>query len=186
MTTQTWLIICAFIGMVVLTQLGWRKYTIRNFIQPFALTGVIGFMYIRSIPLAPADVIALGLCGAIGMVFGLLMLMSVKVRRDTDGRVYIFSGLLYLLLWLCALGMRVMFANFAQYWYPQQFYQFMVSHNVSFSVIAPAFIFMTITMILVRSIGLTMRVRVTRQTQFSQGIAEAQAPSTENKGEVDL
>jgi hypothetical protein len=162
MTTQSWIIIGAFVAMVVFTQLGWRKFSARNFIQPFLIVGVVSYLYLRSVPTDSPDVVAMLVCTVIGFLFGLLMVFSIRVRRDANRVIRTWCGPVYLTLWIIALGMRVLLAYMAQDWYPHQFYQFMVSNHLSFTVIAPAFIFMTMGMILIRTLGVILKVRSVR------------------------
>lgn len=165
MSTSSWIMIGAFIAMALFTQFGWRRFTIRNVILPFVIVGIVCFSYLRTIPTGNPDLVSMGLCTLLGVAFGVLMLWSIRVKKDEDGAVKVYSGVAYLALWITAMGLRVLFAYYAQYWGRQQFGEFMFSHHISISVIAPAFVFMTLAMVLVRTIGVSLRVRRTAVVQ---------------------
>jgi hypothetical protein len=169
MTMGTWLMIGAFIILVLFTQMGHRRFTVRNALQPFVIAGVMAYMYLRNIPTSPPNLLFIGVCICIGIAFGLWMLATIHVERGPDGRAYTRARWMYLLAWMFALGSRVVFAYAAKDWIPTQFYHFMQAHHFAFSVIGPAFVCMTLAMIVVRTLGILFRLQTARLNSVELG-----------------
>lgn len=62
-------------------------------------------------------------------------------------------------MWVVGLGWRVVLAYIAEDWYPQQFIDFMVSNHLDFNVIAPAFVLFTIAMVVIRTLGIVIKIQ---------------------------
>lgn len=160
MTSSTWVEIGVIAAIILLTQFGRRRVNPIRMALPFIILAFVGFKYLKTIPMSGNNFPVLLISAALGIVFGLLLLTSMRVGRDENGKFFTQSGILYLIIWLIAFGIRIGFIEVAEH-YPQQFYQFMTTHHLSISVIGPAFIFMTIAMFLVRIIGVLLRMRST-------------------------
>lgn len=162
LNTQTWIMIGAFLAIVVLTQIGRKEFTTRNAVLPFILCAISAYLFIEKIPTSGSNMVALITMTVAGMILGGLMLFTVKVECDSDNKAYVIAGIPYLSLWIIGLGWRVVLAYYAEDWYPQKFIDFMVSNHLDPNVIAPSFVLFTIAMVLVRTIGVTIRIRKNR------------------------
>lgn len=166
MNTQMWIIMGALFLVVLLTQCGRKQFTFRNAISPFIVCGFIVFKYVKHIPVSGNNIAALAIMTAAGVLFGLLTLTTVKVEWS-DGKAFTIAGIPYLILWIIGLGWRIILVNYAEHWNPQGFMNFMITNSLSPDVIAPAFIFFTIAMFSVRSLGIALRLQVRHKRSTS-------------------
>jgi membrane protein CcdC involved in cytochrome C biogenesis len=148
-----------FLAMVLLTQIGRKEFTTRNAVLPFIVCAISAYLFVEKIPTSGSNMVALLTMTAAGMILGWLMLFTVKVECDSDNKAYVIAGIPYLSLWIIGLGWRVVLAYYAQDWYPQQFIHFMVSNHLDPNVIAPAFVLFTIAMVVVRTIGILIKIK---------------------------
>lgn len=148
--------------VVLLTQFGRKKFTIRNAISPFIICGIVIKLCVKDIPTSGNDIVALGLMIAAGFLFGIAILFTVKVEWS-EGKAFTIAGIPYLLLWILGLGWRILLSNYAEHWNPQGFMKFMITHKLDVDIIAPAFIFFTIAMFVTRILGIALRLQVSRK-----------------------
>lgn len=73
----------------------------------------------------------------------------------------------YLILWIIGLGWRIILANYVEHWNPQGFMKFMITNSLSADVIPAAFIFFTIAMFAVRTLGIVLRLQMSRKRSTS-------------------
>ncbi|WP_410993527.1 hypothetical protein [Bacillus cereus] len=159
MNTQTWMMIGAFLAIVLLTQIGRKEFTIRRATLPFILCGITVYLFVEEIPTSGSNITALIIMTVVGMIMGGLMLFTVKVEYGSDNKAYVTAGIPYFCLWVVGLGWRVVLAYIAEDWYPQQFIDFMVSNHLDFNVIAPAFVLFTIAMVVIRTLGIVIKIQ---------------------------
>lgn len=160
MTTGTWVMLGAILLMVV-RQLGWRNLTRRSMILPYLILAVMCVMYMRNIPTSNPNIWAMVISVVVGCLFGIGLTFTVKIRKLAHEGTQLKTGAMYLLLWVVAMGGRVVIAYMATNWDRVGFYHFMMSHHLSYNVIGPAFMLMTIAMIIVRSAGTAIRAHQT-------------------------
>ncbi|GMG73325.1 hypothetical protein LCM14_05670 [Priestia aryabhattai] len=166
MDIQTWIIIGAFFLVVLLKQFGRKKFSIRNAIWPFIISGIIIKLYVKDIPTSGNDIVGLGLMIAAGILFGIAILFTVKVEW-AEGKAFTIAGIPYLLLWILGLGWRLLLSNYAEHWNPQGFMKFMITHKLDVDIIAPAFISFTIAMFVTRTLGIALRLQMIRKKSTS-------------------
>jgi membrane protein CcdC involved in cytochrome C biogenesis len=159
LNTQTWLMIGAFLAVVLLTQIGRKEFTFRRALLPFIICGITVYLFVKEIPTSGSNMTALIIMTIVGMILGGIMLFTVKVEFDSDNKAYVIAGIPYLSLWILGLGWRVVLAYYAQDWYPQKFIHFMISNHLDPNVIAPAFVLFTIAMVVVRTIGIVIKIQ---------------------------
>src|SRR5579862_6248603 len=107
MTLQTWILILAVFAAVVLTRLGRHRYTRRQRLLTLGVVALLVIKYVRGMPTTGNDGTLEGVCAAVGVVFGLGMLLSTSVERDEQSnQVWIRAGIAYLALWVVMLGSR--------------------------------------------------------------------------------
>lgn len=162
LNTETWIIMGAIFLVVLLTQFGRKKFTIRNAILPFIICVFVVFKFVKDIPTSGNNIAALAIMIAAGILFGLLILTTVKVEWS-DGKAFTIAGMPYLILWIIGLGWRIILANYAEHWNPQGFMNFMITNKLSADVIPAAFIFFTIAMFAIRILGIVLRLQMSRK-----------------------
>jgi hypothetical protein len=91
------------------------------------------------------------LCGAVAAA-----LMRVY-RNPKTGRPVSAAGFPYALVWTVVVGARAAFSYGALNWFPAQLAQWCAAHQVTSAAITDGLIFMAITMVLVRTLGLAAR-----------------------------
>lgn len=159
LNTQTWMMIGAFLAIVLLTQIGRKEFTIRRAVLPFILCGITVYLFVEEIPTSGSNMAALTIMTVVGMIMGGLMLFTVKVEYGSDNKAYVTAGIPYLCLWIVGLGWRVVLAYIAEDWYPHEFIDFMASNHLDFNVIAPAFVLFTIAMVVIRTLGIVIKIQ---------------------------
>jgi hypothetical protein len=95
---------------------------------------------------------------ATGLLCGLIVTTLMRVYRSPEtGKPVSAAGLPYALAWTLIVGARAAFSYGASNWFPTQIAQWSASHQVTGAAITDGLIFMAITMVLVRTIGLAAR-----------------------------
>jgi hypothetical protein len=162
-----------FIGLfvfVVGTQVGRRKPNAQRLIIPVIIVGAFGFKYLKSVPsgTTPGLLIAGGV--VLGIVFGLLSLMLIRVEKDPEtGRLVTIAGLAYVLLWAVALVARLGFAYGSTHWFRSDLASFSIQHRVPGTTYATAFVLWVLVMIVIRTVGVVVRAhRVGATIDFSE------------------
>ena len=160
MTLQTWILIAAVFGAVVVLRLGRHRYTRRQRLLTLAVVAVLAGKYVRGMPTSGHDLIIEIACAALGGLFGLAMLAATSVTRDRrTGEIWIRAGLAYLALWTVMLGSRVVFAYAASDWDRAAVARFFASHQLTGTAVTPAFVLMTIASLVIVMLGTTLRAR---------------------------
>ncbi|MGL4656541.1 MAG: hypothetical protein ACRCWM_11795 [Sarcina sp.] len=153
MTMESWIIILVLLAVVVFRQMGERRFTIKSILIQVATLGYFTYTYVKEIPTGGINTEILVGAVAVGIIFGILMLMATK-RYKKDGQNIVKSGIPYLALWIIGLGSKVVLVEYITKWEPMKAGMFIMQHHINPNVIGPAFMFFTIAMILVRTIGI--------------------------------
>jgi hypothetical protein len=111
---------------------------------------------------------------AAGLLCGLVVSTAMRVYRSPKtGKPASRAGLPYAIVWTIVVAARAAFSYGAANWFPAQLTQWCVAHQVTLAAITDGLIFMAITMVLVRTLGLYARA-----TRLSASPARAQVSST--------
>lgn len=153
MTLESWILIAGLLAMVIFRQLGERKYTIKSTIIQIVLVGYFTYKYVSGVPTGGSNTTILVWSTVAGIILGGLMLWSTRVYLK-DGVRYVKSGITYLILWIIGLGAKVVLAEYMTKWNVHATFEFIMKHHINPSVITTAFMFFTIAMIAVRTIGI--------------------------------
>lgn len=153
MTTESWILILALLAVVIFRQLGERTFTIKSILIQVCTLSYFTYEYVTDVPTGGINGKILVGAIAVGIVFGLFMLLATK-RYRKDGKNYVKSGIPYLILWIIGLGSKVVLVDYITKWNVRGSDIFIMQHHINPNVIAPAFMFFTIAMILVRTIGI--------------------------------
>ena len=170
MSTSQYILFIGLFVFVVGTQVGRRQPNAQRLIIPVVIVGAFGFKYLKSIPsgTTPELLIALGI--VLGIVFGLLSLLLIRVEKDPDtGRLVTIAGLPYVLLWTVALVARLGFAFGSTHWFKSDLASFSIQHRVPSSTYAAGFVLWVMVMILIRTIGVVFRAhQIGAKIDFSE------------------
>jgi len=145
---------------ILATQLGTRRPDARRLLLPVAIVAGVGFKYLKEIPSgSTAHLIeAAGL--AAGLLFGLVSIALIQVRRDPDdARLITVAGWPYAALWTVAMVLRLGFAYGSTHWFPHALATFSIQHRVPVAAYGTAFVLMVLAMIIVRTAGVLVRAR---------------------------
>jgi hypothetical protein len=95
---------------------------------------------------------------AAGLLCGLVATMLMRVYRSPrTGKPVSAAGLPYAIVWSVIVGARAAFSYGASHWFPAPLAQWCAAHQVTGAAITDGLIFMAITMVLVRTVGLYAR-----------------------------
>jgi hypothetical protein len=95
---------------------------------------------------------------AAGLFWGLVASALLRVYRSPKtGKPASAAGLPYAMVWIVVVGARTAFSIGATHWFPVQLDQWCLAHQVTGAAITDGLIFMAITMVLVRTVGLAAR-----------------------------
>jgi hypothetical protein len=107
---------------------------------------------------------------AAGLLCGLVVAALMRVYRSPrTGRPVSAAGFPYALVWTVVVGARAAFSYGAVHWFPAELTQWCATHQVTVAAITDGLIFMAVTMVLVRTLGLA-----TRAARLSPAPATAQ------------
>lgn len=108
---------------------------------------------------------------AAGLLCGLVITALMRVYRSPrTGKPVSAAGFPYAIVWTVIVGARAAFSYGALNWFPAQLGQWAAAHQVTSAAITDGLIFMAITMVLVRTLGL-----YTRATRLPAAPARTQA-----------
>jgi hypothetical protein len=111
---------------------------------------------------------------AAGLLCGLVVAALMRVYRSPrTGRPVSAAGFPYAIVWTAVVGARAAFSYGAVHWVPAQLTEWAAAHQVTLAAITDGLIFMAITMVLVRTLGLA--TRATRATRLPAAPGQAQA-----------
>ncbi|QQE79123.1 hypothetical protein [Alicyclobacillus sp. SO9] len=160
MTTSTWIEMVVLFVVLVTASYGRKKYSItRRFLIPIAVLSYFAFKYIKGIPTNGNNLIALIAFILMGAILGVIWSILTKIVQD-DGGIYLHLGMGGVAVLLFAFLMRIIPIEWMTH-HGLQTMHFAIKHEISIpNIIAPSFIFLTATMVLVRSVAIIIRVRL--------------------------
>jgi hypothetical protein len=95
---------------------------------------------------------------AAGLLCGLVVAGLMRVYRSPrTGRPVSAAGFPYAIVWTVIVGARAAFSYGASDWFPAQLAQWCLAHQVTGAAVTDGLIFMAITMVLLRTLGLHVR-----------------------------
>jgi len=148
-------------------QLGKRKMNLIRFIIPIGAIFLFGKKYIHSIPTDGANLTILLLTIVIGALMGILLVSFTSVVKEEDD-FYTIAGIPYAIILIISIGSRSAFSYYVQH-NQVSFGQFLMKHQIDSTIIAPAFITMVFTMLLIRMAGILIKVnRLRKKNQLAE------------------
>jgi hypothetical protein len=140
-------------GIIIATQVGRHPLSLRRFVTPLLIAGVVAYSYLHSIPTVGGDLDFEIVCSLAGALFGVLAASLVRIERDGQtGRIVQQAGLAYAALWTIVFGGRLAFAWAASTIWTHQVEQFSFQHAITGSAAwTAAFVLMALAMVLTRT-----------------------------------
>ncbi|MET3807189.1 hypothetical protein ABIB25_004212 [Nakamurella sp. UYEF19] len=145
-------------GVMMLTQFGRREYTWHKVLMPVVSVAAFGWAYLRDIPTVGNAVWLYVVGMAIGAVFAVAATVTTGIESDS-GKLYTRTGAGFVITWLVAMALRVGFVwsvdNIPSF--RNGVGTFMMSHELVQDSIAPFFVLMALTTVIVRVIAIKVR-----------------------------
>jgi hypothetical protein len=127
--------------------------------RPLILTAIIVPLFLAT-PVTHGTGLAVEIAGfAAGLLGGLAALALMSVYRNPEtGRPASRAGAPYAIFWILVIGARAAFSYGADHWFHAQLFSWAAAHQVTGAAITDGLIIMAVVMVLVRTIGLGVRV----------------------------
>ena len=170
--TEAMIINGAVLAAVLQADLGpHRKIGPVRILRPLATIALVVPLFLDR-PVTHGNGLLVELAGiAAGLLCGLVITMLMRVYRSPKtSKPVSAAGFPYAIAWTVIVGARAAFSYGASNWFPAQLTQWCITHQVTSAAITDGLIFMAITMVLVRTLGLH-----TRATRLPAARAQAQA-----------
>ena len=135
-----------------------RKISRVRILRPLITIALVVPLFLDR-PVTHGNGLLLELAGiAAGLLCGLVATMLMRVYRSPKtGKPVSAAGFPYAIVWTVIVGARAAFSYGASNWFPAQLVQWCAAHQVTGAAITDGLIFMAITMVLVRTLGLYAR-----------------------------
>lgn len=135
-----------------------RKITRFRILRPILTTASVVPLFIEKVTTHGAGLTLEVALAAAGIVLGLAATALMTVYRSPGtGRPVSRAGAGYAALWIVVVGARAAFSYGSFHWFGPQLGHWMVSSAVSASAITDALVFMAVTLVLTRTLGLAVR-----------------------------
>ncbi|HLN65685.1 MAG TPA: hypothetical protein VK280_00220 [Streptosporangiaceae bacterium] len=124
---------------------------------PLVIAAVIPLFLDR--PVTHGNGLLVELAGiAAGLLCGLVVTTLMRVYRSPKtGQPVSAAGLPYAIAWTIIVAARAAFSFGGVHWFPAQLTQWCATHQVTLAALTDGLIFMAITMVLVRTVGVAAR-----------------------------
>jgi hypothetical protein len=149
----------AVLGSVLGTDLGpARKIGRMRIVRPLVVAGVIIPLFVKG-PATGGTGLALEVGASIlGLICGLAAVALMRVYRSPQtGQPVSRAGFGYAALWAAVVGARAAFSYGCVHWFPVQLVHFGIAHQVTVAALTDSLIFMAVTMLVTRTLGLWTR-----------------------------
>jgi hypothetical protein len=148
-----------------------RKISLLRILRPLVAIALVVPLFLDR-PVTHGNGLLVELAGvAAGLLCGLVITTLMRVYRSPKtGQPVSAAGFPCAIVWTVIVAARAVFSYGASNWFLAQLTQWCVAHQVTPAAITDGLIFMAITMVLVRTLGL-----YTRATRLPAAPAQAQA-----------
>jgi hypothetical protein len=132
-----------------------RKIGRLRILRPLLTVALVVPLFLER-PVTHGNGLLIELAGiVVGLLCGLLASMLMRVYRSPrTGQPVSAAGFPYAIVWTVIVGARAAFSYGASNWFPVQLASWCAAHQVTGAAITDGLIFMAITMVLVRTLGL--------------------------------
>jgi hypothetical protein len=135
-----------------------RKISKLRVVRPFLVAGLIIPLYLKAVVTTGTGLTLELALAAAGVALGLAGNSLMKVYRSPKTNQPVSrAGAGYAALWISVIGARAAFSYGALHWFAPQLSDWMIRHAVSGAAITDALIFMAVTMLSTRTVGLRLR-----------------------------
>jgi hypothetical protein len=137
-----------------------RAITLRRLLRPLLLAGVIVPFFLKTV-VTHGSGIPLEVAGAtLGVFAGLMALALMRVyRSEITGTATSAASWGYASLWVIVIGARAFFSYGANNIFEGSLGRWMLHNHVPAAAITDSLVFMAVTMLLTRTLGLAVRAR---------------------------
>ncbi len=157
---QAALISGGIFAIIMMRGYGRRVWDRGAVLFPLLMVAGFGYGYLHDAPTTHTDLLAYAVALALGVVFGGLASVSTRVERDAaSGSAMTVTGPAFAAIWASAVALRLGFIYAVEHWHwaRMQFGEFMITHHVDFTAIAPFFILWVLGMVLTRLVAVGLR-----------------------------
>jgi hypothetical protein len=132
-----------------------RKIGTSRILRPLLMAGAIIPIYLKAVVTTGTGFTLELALGAAGVVFGLVASALMTVYRSPRTNKAVSRAKAgYAALWVGVIGARAAFSYGSTHWFGQQISHWMAQNAVSAAAITDALIFMAVTMMVTRTLGL--------------------------------
>ncbi|HLJ69243.1 MAG TPA: hypothetical protein VKX16_17955 [Chloroflexota bacterium] len=151
--------------LIIATQVGRRRLTLRRLAVPLLAVGFVAIQYLHSIPTAGGDLDFEIVLSVVGALCGVLAAWFMSVERDAEsGVLFTRAGIAYASLWVVIFGGRLAFAWGATHLWSHALAQFSLQHAITGSAAwTAAFILMALSMVVARTVVVGVRALLLTQ-----------------------
>ena len=121
----------AVLVLLVIRQIRGSKLDLVNLVLPLAITAVVGFQYLRSIPTAGNDLVLIGVLLSVGVLLGVGAAAATRLRIGPDGVPFAKAGVVAAVLWVVGIGFRMAFSFGAGHGAGPAIERFSVQHSIT-------------------------------------------------------
>jgi len=135
-----------------------RKIGKLRVVRPLLIAGVIIPLYLKTVVTSGTGLTLEVALGAAGILFGLAATALMTVYRSPKTNKPVSrtrAG--YAALWVAVIGARAAFSYGAIHWFGPQLGHWMIRNSVTSAAITDGLIFMAVSMLLTRTIGMALR-----------------------------
>jgi hypothetical protein len=139
---------------------GHRRITTFRLLRPVLIAAAIIPLFLTAVTTHGSGLVFEIALALAGILVGLLAMAFMTVYRSpkTGGPVS-RAGAAYATLWIVVVGARAAFTYGSHHWFDSQLGHWMVSNAITADAITDGLIFMAVTMVLTRTIALSIRAR---------------------------
>lgn len=167
MTTATWISTLAIFALLTWSTFGRKAFNPVRLLLPIAVMSYFGATYLKDIPSGGNNGWLLAASAAFGALIGALLLTLSRIEHDgKSGKTYITNGIASIGVLSIIFALRIGLVGWVT-GHGKTAYEYSQLHHFNLYIIGPAFIFMAGSMLLVRIVGLLIRVRQTREEALS-------------------
>lgn len=155
-----------------------RKVGLGRLLRPVVAAAVIVPLFLHNVD-GGGDGLLLELAGVVaGVLVGLLALSQLRVyRSERTGRAVSRAGIGYVVVWVAVVAARGFFSYGTYHLYTGSLLRWLDDNHIPGAALADALVFMAITMLLARTVGLAVLARRVNR----QPLADRPRPATDQQ-----